>query len=155
MTTDSQTYIRFNLGERFDSVERIDEVFSKGSHRDLMALFTLLMIDPFGAVAERVGQLCDSRLDQRDDENLDDDLLKAARHLLLGFSNMTVHLSLDEYTRPEAPVPDCPRCSSPLILVRELPVGCEIRCFGAHCDWRDIWPSCAQWQANCSAPTMC
>lgn len=153
MTTDSQTYIRFNLGERFDSVERIDEVFSKGSHRDLMSLFTLLTIDPFGAVAERVRQLCDTRWDERD--GVHRDLLMAARHLLRGFSNLTVRLSLDEYARPEAPVPDCPRCSSPLILVRELPVGCEIRCFGAHCDWRDIWPSSAEWRANCSAPTMC
>ncbi len=104
MTTGSEKSIRFNPGERFDSIARIDEVFSKGSHRDLMALFTLLMIDPFGAVAERVRQLCDSRLDQRDDENLDDDLLKAARHLLRGFSTLTVRLSLDEYTRPEAPI---------------------------------------------------
>lgn len=153
--TEPRKCIRFNPDERFDSIAQISEVFSRGNHHDLMALFTALMIDPFGAVADRVRQLTDARLNQRYDANPEYDLLMAARHLLLGFLALTVRASLDEYTRPEAPVPDCPRCSSPLILVRELPVGCEIRCFGASCDWREIWPSCADWRANRLAHTTC
>lgn len=153
--TEPRKCIRFNPDERFDSIAQIAEVFSRGNHHDLMALFTALMIDPFGAVADRVRQLTDARLNQRDDVHPDRDLLMATRHLLLGFSNLIVRASLDEYTRPEAPVPDCPRCSSRLILVRELPEGCEIRCFGASCDWREIWPSCAGWRANRLAYTTC
>ena len=155
MTTESQSSIRFNPGERFGSIAQIAEVFSRGNHHDLMALFTALMIDPFGAVADRVWQLADARLNLRYDTNPDYDLLMAARHLLLGFSTLTVRASLDEYTRPEPPMPDCPRCRSPLILVRDLPVGCEIRCFGASCDWRDIWPNFADWRVSRLAHTTC
>lgn len=146
--TEHRKCIRFNPGERFDSFAQIAEVFAKGSHHDLMALVTALMIDPFGTVADRVRHLTDARLNLRADVHSDHDLLIAARHLLLGFSNLIVRGPLDEYTRPDAPMPDCPRCSSPLTMVRELPVGCEIRCFGVSCDWREIWPNYADWRVS-------
>lgn len=79
--------IRFNEGDQFDSAARIDEVLSRGDHDAMSALFNTLMVDPQGAVAQRVVKLCDARLDRDDDELAERDLLLAARHLVLGFRN--------------------------------------------------------------------
>lgn len=142
--------VRFNRSSSFSTVARVDETLMSGLRVDLADLFNMVMVDPHGAVAERVLQLCDARLNRKDDEFEERDLLLAARYLVLSFRN----IAWDDMTysdwRTIAPINQCPRCGSQELLSRDTPGGFEVRCALHSCGWHEERASYSDWTGDVS-----